>query len=105
LFRQGEILAEPPSERAGPVVAYSRDEASEPNVSFFRRIVMKWTGMYLLGYVVLIAGLLAGLWHLGVLASIGTTWTLIGVVIAIGIGIMVSVSSSGTKENIEIARK
>jgi hypothetical protein len=66
---------------------------------------MKWTGMYLLGYVILIAGLLAALWNLGVLASIGTTWTLIGVVIAIGIGIMVSVSSSGTKENIEIDRK
>jgi hypothetical protein len=66
---------------------------------------MKWTGMYLLGYVVLIAGLLAALWNLGVLASIGTTWTLIGVVIAVGIGIMVSVSSSGTKENIEIDRK
>jgi len=66
---------------------------------------MKWTGMYLLGYVVLIAGLLAAMWNLGVLASIGTTWTLIGVVIAIGIGIMVSVSSSGTKENIEIDRK
>jgi hypothetical protein len=66
---------------------------------------MKWTGMYLIGYVVLIGGLLAALWNLGVLASIGTTWTLIGVVIAIGIGIMVSVSSSGTKENIEIDRK
>jgi hypothetical protein len=66
---------------------------------------MKWTGMYLLGYVVLIAGLLAALWNLGVLASIGTTWTLIGVVIAVGIGIMVSVSSSGTKENIQIDRK
>lgn len=66
---------------------------------------MKWTGMYLLGYVVLIAGLLAALWNLGVLGSIGTTWTLIGVVIAVGIGIMVSVSSSGTKENIEIDRK
>jgi hypothetical protein len=30
---------------------------------------------------------------------------LIGVVIAIGIGIMISVSSSGTKESIEIDRK
>ena len=66
---------------------------------------MKWTGMYLLGYIVFIAGLLAALWKLGVLAGIGTTWTLIGVVIAIGIGIMISVSSSGTKENIEIDRK
>jgi hypothetical protein len=53
----------------------------------------------------LIGGLLAALWKLGVLASIGTTWTLIGVVIAIGIGIMLAVSSGGSKENIEIDRK
>jgi hypothetical protein len=66
---------------------------------------MKWTGIYLVGYVILIGGLLAALWKLGVLASIGTTWTLIGVVIAIGIGIMLAVSSSGTKENIQIDRK
>ncbi|HEX9124978.1 MAG TPA: hypothetical protein VF948_01155 [Methylomirabilota bacterium] len=66
---------------------------------------MKWTGMYLLGYVVFIVGILAALWKLGVLARVGTTWTLIGVVIAIGIGIMISVSSSGTKENIQIDRK
>ena len=66
---------------------------------------MKWTATYLLGYVILMGGLLAALWKLGVLASIGTTWTLIGVVIAIGIGIMLSVSSSGSKENIEIERK
>ena len=66
---------------------------------------MKWTGMYLLGYVILIGGLLAALWKLGILATIGSTWTVIGVVIAIGIGIMISVSSSGTKESIEIDRK
>ena len=66
---------------------------------------MKWTGMYFLGFVVVIAGLLAALWKLGILARIGTTWTVIGVVIALGIGIMISVSSSGTKENIEIDRK
>jgi hypothetical protein len=66
---------------------------------------MKWTGMYLLGYVIFVGGLIAALWKLGILATIGTTWTLIGVVIAIGIGIMISVSSSGTKENIQIDRK
>ncbi|HEY5497929.1 MAG TPA: hypothetical protein VIK19_06315 [Syntrophales bacterium] len=66
---------------------------------------MKWTGIYLLGYVILIGGLLAALWKMGVLASIGTTWTLIGVVIAIGIGIMLAVSSSGSKGKIEIDRK
>ena len=66
---------------------------------------MKWTGMYLLGFVILVGGLLAALWKLGILATIGTTWTVIGVVIVIGLGIMISVSSSGAKESIEIDRK
>jgi len=66
---------------------------------------MKWTGMYLLGYVILIIGILAALWKLKVLASIGPVWTVIGVVILIGIGIMVSVSNSGSKKNIEIDHK
>jgi len=66
---------------------------------------MKWTGMYLIGYVVLIGGVLAALWKMGVLANIGATWTVIGVVILIGLGIMIAVSNSGTKENIQIDRK
>lgn len=66
---------------------------------------MKWAGMYLVGVLVLICGLLVALWKLGILTSIGTTWTVIGVVIAIGIGIMLAVSNSGSKENIEIDRK
>ncbi|MBK8725982.1 MAG: hypothetical protein IPL96_07960 [Holophagaceae bacterium] len=66
---------------------------------------MKWTGMYFLGFLILIAGLLAALWKMGVLESIGMAWTVIGVVIALGVGIMVAVSNSGTKENIEIDRK
>ena len=66
---------------------------------------MKWTGMYLIGYVILIGGLLAALWKIGVLASIGATWSVIGIVIAIGIGIMLAVASSGSKENIQIDRK
>ena len=36
---------------------------------------MKWTGMYLLGYVIFVGGLIAALWKLGILANIGTTWT------------------------------
>jgi hypothetical protein len=66
---------------------------------------MKWTGIYLLGYVILIGGILAALWKLGILARIGAIWTLIGVVIAIGIGIMLAVSGGGSKKNIEIDRK
>jgi len=61
--------------------------------------------MYLVGFLIPLGGVLAALWKLGILASIGTTWTVIGVVIAVGIGIMVAVSHSGAKENIEIQRK
>ena len=66
---------------------------------------MKWTGIYLVGYVILIGGILAALWKMGVLARIGMAWTLIAIVIAIGIGIMLAASSSGRKTNIEIDRK
>jgi hypothetical protein len=66
---------------------------------------MKWTGIYLLGYVILMGGILAALWKMDILASIGTAWILIGVVITVGIGIMLAVTSSGSKQNIEIDRK
>ena len=66
---------------------------------------MKWTGMYLVGFIILLGGIVAALWKLGILASIGITWTLIGVAIAVGIGIMIAVSNSGIKENIQIDRK
>ena len=61
--------------------------------------------MYLIGYGILIAGVLAALWKLGILARVGVVWTLIGVVIAIGIGIMISVSSGRTNQNIKIDKK
>ena len=66
---------------------------------------MKWAGMFLVGFAILLGGILAALWKLGILARIGAVWTLIGVAIAIGIGIMIAVSNSGTKENIQIDRK
>lgn len=65
---------------------------------------MKWTGIYLLGYCVLVAGGLLALWKLGVLADIGTVWTLIGLVMLIGFGIMMAVSQGGEKKTIEIDR-
>ena len=66
---------------------------------------MKWAGMYLVGFVLLVGGVLAALWQLGLLQGISTTWALIGVAIIFGIGIMVSVSHSGTKENVQITRE
>jgi len=66
---------------------------------------MKWAGMYLIGFVVLIGGVLAALWKLGLLANIEPAWIAIGVIIVLGFGIMLSVSQSGRRESIEIDRK
>ena len=66
---------------------------------------MKFAGMYFIGFAILVAGVLAALWKLGVLARIGTTWTLIGLAIILGLGIMIAVANSGAKENIQIDRK
>lgn len=66
---------------------------------------MKWTGMYFVGYLILIGGLLAALWKLGVIEQVGSAWTAIGVVIALGAGIMLAVAAgSGEKRTIEIDR-
>lgn len=65
---------------------------------------MKWTGIYLVGYMIMLGGIVAALWKSGFLERIGTTWTVIGVVIAIGIGIMIAVANSGKKETINIDR-
>ena len=66
---------------------------------------MKWAGMYFHGFALLIGGVLAALWKLGLLQNIETSWIVIGVVILAGVGIMASVASSGTKQNIEIDRE
>jgi hypothetical protein len=66
---------------------------------------MKWMGIYLLGYVIFIGGLFAALGKLGVLQRLGPEWIAIGVLLAIGVGIMISVSSSGEKKTLEIDQK
>ena len=66
---------------------------------------MKWAGMYFLGFAIMIGGILAALWKLGLLQQVGASWIVIGVVILVGIGLMVAVGRSGTKENIQIDRK
>ena len=66
---------------------------------------MKWMQMYLVGYVIFIGGLVAALWKMGVIERVGAGWTVIGIVIAIGLGFMISVSNSGNKETVEIDQK
>jgi hypothetical protein len=66
---------------------------------------MKWMGMYLLGYVLLVVAGLLALWKTGVLASIGGFWIGVGLLVAIGLGIMIAVANSGRKETIEVDSK
>ena len=66
---------------------------------------MKWMGLYLLGYVIFVGGVIAALWKMGVLERLGATWSIIGLVIAVGVGIMIAVSSSGEKKIVEVDEK
>ena len=49
--------------------------------------------IYLVGYFLLVIGALAALWYGGVLQQVSPMWILIGIVIAVGLGIMLSVSA------------
>ena len=63
---------------------------------------MKWTGIFFLGYILLLAGVFAALWKVGVLKNVSGVWMAIGAVIAVGVGLMVAVANSGRKETIQI---
>lgn len=54
---------------------------------------MKFINMYLVGYVVLIIGIVLALWKMNVLQHLSGVWIAIGVVVAVGLGVMMSVSA------------
>ena len=54
---------------------------------------MRFVNIYLIGYFLLVLGALAALWYGGVLQQISPIWIIIGLVIAVGLGIMLSVSA------------
>ncbi|MDQ3487108.1 MAG: hypothetical protein M3468_05155 [Acidobacteriota bacterium] len=49
--------------------------------------------IYLVGYFLVVMGALAALWYGGVLRQIDPMWVVIGLVLAFGLGIMLSVSA------------
>ncbi|HEX7614401.1 MAG TPA: hypothetical protein VF554_03885 [Thermoanaerobaculia bacterium] len=59
-------------------------------------------GTFFLGYVLLLGGIFAALWKLGVLANVSGVWIAIAAVIAAGVGLMVAVANSGRKETIQV---
>jgi hypothetical protein len=54
---------------------------------------MKYINIYLIGYFVLVIGAVLALWQSGVLDSVQPIWIGIGLIIALGLGIMLAVSS------------
>jgi hypothetical protein len=55
---------------------------------------MKYLKLYLVGYFVLLVGAGLALWQAGVLDDIPGIWLTIGVIVAVGFGIMLAVASS-----------
>lgn len=58
--------------------------------------------IYLVGYAIVLCGVVAALRKMSVIARVGPAWTAIGIVIAIGLGVMIAVASNGKKETVEI---
>jgi hypothetical protein len=57
------------------------------------RTKMRFIDLYLIGYFILVVGVGLALWQAGVLNRIAPIWLAIGVIVAVGLGIMLSVSS------------
>jgi hypothetical protein len=54
---------------------------------------MRFIHLYLIGYFILVVGVGLALWQAGVLNRVAPIWLAIGVIVAVGLGIMLSVSS------------
>lgn len=54
---------------------------------------MRLVSVYLSGYFLLIIGALAALWYGDVLGHLSPVWGLAGLVVAVGFGIMLSLSA------------
>ena len=67
-----------------------------PSIGTFHASLMgmKYLKLYLVGYFVLLVGAGLALWQAGVLDDIPGIWLAIGIIIAVGFGIMLAVASS-----------
>ena len=54
---------------------------------------MRFVNLYFVGFIVLVLGIALALWKAGILANVAPVWVVIGIVIAVGLGIMMSVGS------------
>ena len=55
---------------------------------------MRLIRIYLVGYFLLVLGALLALWQGGVLAQLSPVWVAIGLLLAIGLGVILAVTST-----------
>jgi hypothetical protein len=65
---------------------------------------MRFIHLYLVGYCLLVLGLGLALWQTGVLHRVAPIWIGIGALVAVGLGIMLSVRSGRPAITEEIER-
>lgn len=54
---------------------------------------VRFVNLYFVGYIILVMGIALALWRSGILNNVAPVWIGIGVVIALGLGIMMSVGT------------
>jgi hypothetical protein len=54
---------------------------------------VRYVNIYLIGYFILVMGAVLALWQAGILSRISPSWIAIGVLVAVGLGIMLAVSA------------
>jgi hypothetical protein len=65
---------------------------------------MKFINLFLVGYFILVLGACLALWQAGVLSRVAPIWIGVGVLVAVGLGIMLAVSSGKPTISEEIER-
>jgi hypothetical protein len=54
---------------------------------------MRFIHLFLVGYFVVVMGVVLGLWQTGVLTRVAPVWLGVGILVAVGVGIMMSVTA------------
>jgi hypothetical protein len=57
---------------------------------------MRFVHVYLIGYFVLVVGAVLAMWQSGTLAHVSGAWLIIGMIVALGPGIVLALTSAKT---------
>ena len=64
-----------------------------PTLGTLEGTAVRFVNLYFVGYIILVMGIALALWRSGVLNNVAPAWIGIGIVIAVGLGVMMSVGS------------